>query len=142
MEELLRVFSDIAKKLGYSEAHGRILGVLLLYECLPLQEIAKKTRYSISTVSVAVDFLEIFGMVKKERRGRKIYVKLTGDLLEGLKKAVFMKIMRSIGEAKEKVREVDGPGADRFLQELDRIEEYIRRLNRVEIPRIEEIRHL
>ena len=92
-------FSEIATSIGYSDIHGRIIGALLVNKNkLSLQDLAKETGYSISTISLSLDLLEFLGMIKKIKKAgdRKLYVELQGDLLEGLKKAFVIKIQKNI----------------------------------------------
>ena len=65
---------------------------------LSLNELAKKTGYSPSTISLSLDLLEFLGMIKKIKKvgDRKLYVELQGNLLEGLKKAFLIRIQKSI----------------------------------------------
>lgn len=98
-KKVINTFSEIASALGYSDLHGRILAVLLVEQApVSLQDIAHKTSYSLSTISLSIDFLEVLGVIKKVKRNsdRKVYVQLSADLLECLKKAVIVKVEAAI----------------------------------------------
>lgn len=98
-KDIYSTFADIATAIGYSEIHGRVIAALLVSNRkLSLNELAKKTGYSLSTVSLSLDLLEFLGMIKKIKKAgdRKLYVELQGSLIEGLKKAFTIRIQKSI----------------------------------------------
>lgn len=98
-KSILNTFSNVASGLGYSELHGKILGILYVSkEPVSIQEIAKETHYSLSTISLSIDFLEVLGIIKKTRLNadRKLYVEMTSDLFDCLKKAVLIKLERNV----------------------------------------------
>jgi DNA-binding transcriptional regulator GbsR (MarR family) len=103
--DIYSTFADIASAIGYSEIHGRIIAALLVSDKkLSLNELAKKTGYSLSTVSLSLDLLEFLGMIKKIKKvgDRKLYVELHGSLLEGLKRAFLIRIQKSINDTLNK----------------------------------------
>lgn len=113
-KSIYSTFANIATAIGYSEIHGRVIGALLVSNNkLSLNNLAKKTGYSLSTVSLSLDLLEFLGMIKKTKKAgdRKLYVELHGSLLEGLKKAFVMRIQKSIDDTLEKFEE--------YKEELD-----------------------
>jgi len=132
-------FSSIASTIGYSEIHGRIIAALMVSnKKLSLQDLAKKTGYSISTLSLSLDLLEFFGMIKKIKNAgdRKLYIELHGDLLEGLKKAFIVKIQKSItdslnkfNEYKENLKNSRDTDKKRVMNVLNILEEEIKRLD-------------
>jgi len=98
-KDIYSTFAETASEIGYSEIHGRIMAALLVAnKKLSLQELAKETGYSISTLSLSLDLLEFLGMIKKIKkvRDRKLYIELHGDLLEGVKKAFLIKVQKSV----------------------------------------------
>ncbi|MFH0714345.1 MAG: hypothetical protein V1847_01245 [Candidatus Diapherotrites archaeon] len=100
--KLFETFSQVASSLGYSELHGKILAALLIAQGpVSLQDIASKTKYSLSAISLSIDFLEVMGVVKKVKQNsdRKVYVVLSADLLDILKRAVLLKAQVSIRSA-------------------------------------------
>jgi DNA-binding transcriptional regulator GbsR (MarR family) len=106
--EIFSTFAEIATAIGYSEIHGRIIAALLVSDKkLSLNELAKKTGYSLSTISLSLDLLELLGMIKKIKKAgdRKLYVQLQANLLEGLKKAFLIRIQKSIDETLSKFEE-------------------------------------
>ena len=65
-KSIYSAFSEIASSIGYSDTHGRIIAALLVSnKKLSLQDLAKETGFSISTISLSLDFLEFLGMIKK-----------------------------------------------------------------------------
>jgi DNA-binding transcriptional regulator GbsR (MarR family) len=107
-KNIFSTFAEIASAIGYSEIHGRIIAALLVSDKkLSLNELSKKTGYSLSTISLSLDLLELFGMIKKKKKvgDRKLYVELQGNLLEGLKRAFLIRIQKSIDETLTKFEE-------------------------------------
>ncbi|MBN1160279.1 MAG: hypothetical protein JXA43_03595 [Candidatus Diapherotrites archaeon] len=150
--EIVNTFSDITTHLGYSSTHGKILAVLLMQDkAISLPDLAKKTGYSISSISISLDFLELFGMIKKIKKSgdRKLYVELTGDLLEGLKTAVVLKLQSGITNVNNKfekykveLSKAKTEDARRLLKslnklekELNRVDKYVTQLSDIELPR-------
>jgi DNA-binding transcriptional regulator GbsR (MarR family) len=149
-QDILSTFSELASTLGYSPIHGKIIGALLLEgEPLSLQELARKTGYSTSMISLSLDLLEVLSVIKKFRKpgDRQLYVQLEGDLLEILKKAVIIKVQKGIGDSlrdlsgKRKALRAGSPEsakAGRAIAKLEgeikRLEKYIGLLNGIRLP--------
>ncbi|MBI4021464.1 MAG: hypothetical protein HY369_04410 [Candidatus Aenigmarchaeota archaeon] len=137
-KKIFSTFSDVASSIGYSPLHGHIIGVLLVKgKPLSLQDLAKETGYSSSMISLSLDLLQILGVVKKIKRAadRKLYVELTGDLLEALKHAVLTKLSKSIAtsirdfeEGRKALQPLQGPERDRVLKTIQTLETQIKRL--------------
>ena len=141
-ERLQSSFTSIATSLGYSEVHGRVLAALLIENTLSLDELGRKTGYSASAVSLSLDLLELIGVIKKTKRkgDKKLYVKLDGDLLEGLRKAFLFKIKKEISSALADFEEYKKKPAVRktvsvMEKEIKRLEKYVDELSRVELPK-------
>jgi DNA-binding transcriptional regulator GbsR (MarR family) len=72
----------MAKAMGLPDLHAKLAGILFLsIEPICLDELAKKSGYSLSGVSTAMNFLENIGRVKKFRKpgSRKIYYETEHD---------------------------------------------------------------
>ena len=150
-KEIHTAFANIASTIGYSEIHGRIIGALLISgRKLSLQDLAKETGYSASTISLSLDLLEFLGMIKKIKNvgDRKLYVELQGDLLGGLKKAFLIRIQKSISDTLEKFGQYKDAlnstkeGDKRKVldtlnileKELRRVDKYINLLSKLRLP--------
>jgi DNA-binding transcriptional regulator GbsR (MarR family) len=144
--KILDTFADVASSIGYSPLHGKIIGVLLVKDrSMSLQEIANETGYSSSMVSLSLDLLEVLGVIKKVKKtaDRKLYIELSGDLLECLKKAFVMRLDKSISQSLqefEKLRESakSDQVAEKTLsileKEIKRLETYINLLSKINLP--------
>lgn len=137
MDKIYEIFSDVLSSLGYSRAHASVLTALLVYKELSLKEIVKKTRYSLASVSLSLDLLELFGLVRRIRkdRSKEIYVRLEGDLLIALKEVVLRKIKLGIESALRELEKEDDQKIKKIKKEVLRLKNYIDRLNKVEIPK-------
>lgn len=139
-ERILSTFADVAQAAGYSPLHGKIIGVLLVGgRALSLQDIAKKTGYSVSMISLSLDLLELLGVIKRIKKtgDRKLYIQLSGDLLESLKNAFTMKLEKSIGQtlsdfesSRRELGKLKGPERERLEKTLSKLEGEVRRLER------------
>ncbi|MBN1896750.1 MAG: hypothetical protein JW789_03420 [Candidatus Aenigmarchaeota archaeon] len=139
-KEVFTVFSELAETIGYSPIHGKIIAALIVEDHpLPLQEIAKRTRYSTGMISLSLDLLEVLGVIKKIKKtgDRKLYVSLEGDLLEILKKAVIVKVkkgivnsLEDIAEKKKKAVSLNDENGRRSAELLSTLESEVRRLEK------------
>ena len=141
-EKVYEIFSRVAQSLGYSKVHGVILAALFLNKELSLQELAKKTRYSLSSISLSIDFLELLNLVEKKRKADKqVYIELKGDILVVLKDIFLAKILRSIEESRREIFELEPKSEEereklrRLKKEMDRFEKYVKELAKVRIPK-------
>ncbi|MBI4164088.1 MAG: hypothetical protein HY512_04450 [Candidatus Aenigmarchaeota archaeon] len=138
--KILSTFAEVASSIGYSPLHGKIIGVLLIKNRpVSLQELAKATGYSSSMLSLSLDFLEILEVVKKVKKeaDRKLYVSLAGDLLECLKRAITIKIEKSIQSSlsefessKKELTKLNAKEKAEIVNSLEILESQIKRLNK------------
>jgi DNA-binding transcriptional regulator GbsR (MarR family) len=139
-KDIYSSFATLASTIGYSEIHGRIIAALMVSgKKLSLQGLAEKTGYSISTLSLSLDLLEFFGMIKKIKNAgdRKLYIELHGDLLEGLKKAFVVRIQKSVTDSlnrfkeyKENLKISKNKNSKKVMGVLNILEEEIKRLDK------------
>jgi DNA-binding transcriptional regulator GbsR (MarR family) len=139
-KDIYSSFASLATTIGYSEIHGRIIAALMVSDKkLSLQDLSEKTGYSISTLSLSLDLLEFFGMIKKIKNAgdRKLYLQLNGDLLEGLKRAFTVKIQKSVTDSlnrfkeyKENLKDSKDKDKSRVINVLNILEQEIQRLDK------------
>jgi len=149
--EIYEAFSELAKSMGFSPIHGSIIGALIVGGgSLSLQEMSKRTGYSISMISLSLDLLELLDIVKKVKksRDRNLYIELKGDLLESLKKIFLMRVKKSIQaslekfeESRKKLEKTDGEKKDDVLRavmllekEIKRLDKYVTLLSEMKLP--------
>jgi DNA-binding transcriptional regulator GbsR (MarR family) len=150
-KKIYSTFADIASTLGYSDVHGRIIACLLVKgEPMSLQKLAKETGYSTSMISLSLELLELIGMIKKVKKtgDRKLYISLNDDLLGGLKKAIIIKIQKSIADSlvefenyKKELNRLEKLEKERIENiikilevEINRVNEYVENLSKVSLP--------
>jgi DNA-binding transcriptional regulator GbsR (MarR family) len=134
------IFSELAGMLGYSPIHGKIIGALIAEKGpVTLQELAKRTNYSVGMISLSLDLLEVLGVIKKIKKpgDRKLYLQLDGDLLTILKKAVTMRVRKGVesslsdlGAKRKEVGKLRGREREYLLKTLEILERDIRRLEK------------
>jgi len=134
-QSILSTFGQVAESIGYSQVHGKIIGILLVNgRETSLQEIARRTGYSVPMISLSLDLLDVLGVVKKTKKpgDRNIYAKLSGDLLECLKKAFVIRLEKSISESLAGFDEIKkgGKASPEARRALEKLEKEIRRLDR------------
>lgn len=135
-EKIFAKFSSIASSLGYSEVHGRIIAALLIDDNLSLQELGEKTGYSVAAVSLSLDLLELVGMIRKIKNAgdRKLYASLEGDILEGLRNALLLKLQKDIVLTKQELDKYGKDELKKIKRELERLRYYVDELAKVKIP--------
>jgi DNA-binding transcriptional regulator GbsR (MarR family) len=149
--KIYSAFSEVAASIGYSPLHGSIIAALLVSgSSLSLQDLARKTGYSTSMVSLSLDFLEVLGIIKKVKKSadRKLYIELNSDLLESLRSIILTRIQKSVKEsyldfeeAKKKMKGVSGERKKELLNainilesQIKRLEKYINFLSKINLP--------
>ena len=150
-ERIYSTFGEVARSIGYSPIHGKIIAALTVNGGeMSLQEMARETGYSISMISLSLDLLEMMGVIRKSRKpgDRNLYISLQGDLLETLKNAVVMRIRKSIdatlNDFKNSKSEIDAsPPEEREMikrsisileSEIKRLERYVDMLSSTRLP--------
>ncbi len=138
-KKIMSNFAAVAETIGYSPLHGKIIGVLLIRDKpISLQDLAKETGYSSSMISLSLDFLEVMEVVKKVKKAgdRKLYVRLNGDLLDILKKAVVVRVKKTLAdslkefdESREHLEGLDKDEQKRIKRIIDVLEKEIKRLD-------------
>ncbi len=144
-KKIYSLFSNITSTIGYSDVHGKIIAMLLVEDKpVSLQELSRKTNYSLASISLAIDLLEFFGVVKKIKKSgdRKVYVRLDGDLLNALRDAILIKVQKAVRESLnelEKYKSIKDRKVRRVVKKLEketrRLERYINKLADVKIPK-------
>ena len=139
-KDIYSSFASIASTIGYSEIHGRIIAALMVSgRKLSLQDLAKKTGYSISTLSLSLDLLEFLGMIKKLKNAgdRRLYIELHGTLLEGLRRAFVVRIQKSVTdnlkrfeEYKESLNASEDKDKKKVMKVLNILEDEVVRLDK------------
>ncbi len=146
-EKIHSTFASVATSMGYNEVHGRIISALMVAgKPLSSEELSKETGYSPSAISLSLDLLELVGIIKKSKNvgDRRVYAQMDGDLLEGLRNAFFFKIKKSVAGTlsefeKHKMHNHDETTLktiEALEREVQRFDEYINRLMKVEPPKI------
>lgn len=151
LESIYSTFGEVAKTLGYSPIHGKIIAALTANQNdMSLQELAAETGYSISMVSLSLDLLEMMGIIRKYRKqgNRNLYISLQADLLGTLKNAIVTRISKSIASTLKDLDSVK-KGIDKLPRgekersersisvlerEIKRLEGYVRILSEVRLP--------
>lgn len=112
MEELekrfIEYYQEIGRLLGFDSLLASIFGTLYLEpEPIAMDELAKKTGYSLASISNKVKFLESMAVIKRTRKpgSKKVFVYLEKDfaklMKEGMKKQEYM-----INTAKARIPEL------------------------------------
>jgi DNA-binding transcriptional regulator GbsR (MarR family) len=139
--KILNTFASVASTMGYSPIHGKIIGVLTIKgRPVPLQDIAKTVGYSVSMVSISIDFLELTGVVKRVKKtgDRQLYIEMQSDLLEALKTLVLAKVSKGIKNSaadfeseKKRIKTIKDPLERAEMERaVDVLEKEIKRLDR------------
>jgi DNA-binding transcriptional regulator GbsR (MarR family) len=150
-KRMYSAFSQVAESIGYSPIHGQIIGVLLVGGgSMTLQDIAKKTGYSTSMISLSLDLLELLGVIKKIKKtaDRKLYIELNSNLIEALKNILMIRISKalsgSLAQFEKDRRDIaclSGSNKKEVMRaieilekEIKRLDGYFRILSKVSLP--------
>ena len=144
-KRIYQTFSTVATSLGYSDVHGMIIASLVVADKpLCLQDLSKNTGYSLSSISVSLDLLELVGMVRKSKNlgDKKVYATLEGDIIDGVRKAFIFKIQKEINKTMaefERHKGSNDPKTQRMISKLEkeviRLREYLDELSKVPVPK-------
>ena len=141
IEKIHSTFAAVASSLGYSEVHGRIISALLVAgKPMSMEELTQQTNYSPASISLSLDLLEIIGIIKKSRLGKKLYARIEGDLIEGLRNAMMLKLQKEIKSTLGELGALKGDAKSRKAvlvveKEVRRLQDYIQRLSEVPVPK-------
>ncbi|MDD5163136.1 MAG: hypothetical protein PHD95_02930 [Candidatus ainarchaeum sp.] len=151
-KQIFSSFAAVAKTIGYSDLHGKIIAALTVEnKPVSLQELAKKLGYSPAMLSLSIDFLEVLGVVKRIKKtgDRQLYVTFQGNLLDCLRKAILFKADQSISESmiafeqqKKDLQQInDSPEKGKVLRalnilqkEINRLQKYLKILSKIKLP--------
>ncbi len=95
-EEFIELISDTQMSKGLGDLPSKIIGILFIEpEEMSLDELAKRTGYSLSAVCTDMKFIERFGIVKKLKKpkSKKIYFYMEKDMI-----SMFMDLMKKTCE--------------------------------------------
>jgi DNA-binding transcriptional regulator GbsR (MarR family) len=142
-EKIHITFAGVASSMGYSEVHGRIISALMIAgRPMSMDELTKQTKYSPASISLSLDLLEIIGIVKKlkDRGDRKLYARLDGDLIEGLRNAVILKLQKEISNTLSELAAIKSDPKTKNAvsiveKEVRRLQDYVKRLSEVDVPK-------
>lgn len=84
-EQFIELMIDNMKSTGLDDTKSKIIATLFLEkEEICLEELSKKTGYSISLISTAIKFMETNGLLIKFKKphSKKIYVKMENDMIQ------------------------------------------------------------
>ena len=96
-EEFIEFITQLNRSNGYDEPTSRIIAILYIEpEEIALEELAKRTGYSLSAISMAMKGLETFGLVKRLRKpgSRKAYFYMEKDLMGTVIEILSRKLVR------------------------------------------------
>ena len=83
-EDFIELMAENSKVYGFDELSSKLFGILFIESNeIALDELAKRTGYSLSAVSTAMKYVEITGIVKRLRKpkSRKVYFYMEKDML-------------------------------------------------------------
>lgn len=103
-EEFIQLMTDNVKVNGFSDLTSKIIGILFAEpDEISLEELSKRTGYSLSSISTEVKITERMGLVKRIKKpgSRKVYFSVERDfmktVLELIKKKQENIVLKSKG---------------------------------------------
>jgi DNA-binding transcriptional regulator GbsR (MarR family) len=103
-KEVIEFFTNMGKAFGWDELTSKVVAVLYMEaEPIAMEEIAKKTGYSLSSISNVMKMLEGFGIVTrvKKQKSRKAFFLMEKDLGKASRQKFLRAYEYGIKPAKE-----------------------------------------
>ncbi len=103
-EEYIKLLTEVSKGEGLDELTSRLMAILYLEtKEISLEELAKRTGYSLSGVSTAMKFLQRLELAKKVKKpgSKKAYFYVQKDFMENFQEFFAKKASRSILSLKQ-----------------------------------------
>lgn len=103
-EQFIELMIENVKASGLDETTARITATLFIeQDDISLEELAKKTGYSLSSTSTSLKFMEAAGLVHKFKKphSKKVYIKMENNIMETMLSMLKKKQQYIIGHAKE-----------------------------------------
>jgi DNA-binding transcriptional regulator GbsR (MarR family) len=103
-KDFIELMATNARNNGLDELSSRIISILYAEPMeMSLQEIARRTGYSLSAISTSMKFLEGTRIVKRTRKpkSKKVYFYIGKDLLEQFQEAMRIKYETNVLESKK-----------------------------------------
>ncbi|MFO7710482.1 MAG: hypothetical protein R6V53_01830 [Candidatus Woesearchaeota archaeon] len=108
-KEVYGVVEGIMQDFGLDALSGRIfLTLFLAPDEIALEDLAKKTGYSLSSVSTKMRFFEQTDLAKKTRKpgSKKVYFSMDMDITELIRHKLQLSLDREISPLKRKLPEI------------------------------------
>ena len=126
LKELEKDFTEysfgMSRALGMPDLHANLLSILFLEpEPVSMEELAKRTGYSLSAISTAMSFLQNINQVRKTRKARKVYYTTEKD---GRK--VIRDVLSKVREAKLKPTSEYIPGIIKKYEKIAKKNEEVK----------------
>ena len=105
-EEFVNLYKEIGKNQGLDDLFLSIFSLTYISpDEIPLEELAKKTGYSLASISNKVKMLETIGMIRKVRKPgtKKVFVKAEKNMIKMFKELTLKKHKTGIEIIKKKV---------------------------------------
>lgn len=130
-EQFIELMIENVKANGLDETTARIAATLFIeQDAISLEELSKKTGYSLSSTSTSLKFMEVTGLVHKFKKphSKKVYIKMQNDIIEMMLGMLKKKQQYIIERAKESLPEIinEYKKSKSSKHELKIIEKYYR----------------
>ncbi|MCK5025716.1 MAG: hypothetical protein KAS15_03945 [Nanoarchaeota archaeon] len=134
--EFISMYQDMCMMHGMDRALGSIVGILYIEpEPVAMEDIAKKTGYSLASISNKVKMLEQIGMISKMHKPgtKKIYLSVDKDMskvMEGMftkKLAALNMVTSSIPKMLDKYKNKAKTEKDK--KKIDLVENYYKQIS-------------
>ena len=145
-KEIMEHFIETGRIQGADESFLKIFAVLYLEpEEMTMEELARKTGYSLASISNKIKFLESGGVIKKTHKpgSKRIYLYMEKDFLSIMKKQLTIKQERVIGLSKQRLPEIIKKYAGKIKTDKEKkkmriLEEHYKQVQKAEkiIPQI------
>lgn len=108
-KEFIDLITETCKMNGFDELTSRIVAHLYISpKEVPLQDISKKTGYSLSAISTSTKFLEKAGVLKriKKPKSKKVFYYIDKDINELVRNVLYNKYEKMVLPLKENLPKI------------------------------------
>jgi len=144
MKELDREFAEFMKNvntcMGFDDSFGELVALLYIEpETISLEELAKRTRYSLASVSMKMKMMEGMGLVQRIRKpgSKKAYFYMDNDMCKHIRikaDSIYRHRIRPVKEYLPKLiaKYRTKPDTPETRKKLQILSDYLRQLQRIE----------
>lgn len=137
--EFVELYKTSSPMAGHDDLLDSLFAALYIEpEEIAMDDLARKTGYSLASISNKVKVLEAIGLVTRRRKpgSKRVFLYAEKDILKVMKNALLSKEKQGMGALKEKLPEIikryRNSRSDKDNKKAKILEEYLRQITKME----------